>query len=87
MVIRMVYEDVAEAKLDLLTDLLKKKERLQNNLIKVEIEIKLLEKDLQGGASLDKYLSDDVLKKVENKLNDDLPAGGSIEKVEINRVR
>ncbi|MBF4474558.1 hypothetical protein [Methanobacterium formicicum] len=83
----MVYEDVAEAKFDLLTDLLKKKERLQNNLIKVEIEIKLLEKDLQGGASLDKYLSDDVLKKVENKLNDDLPAGGSIEKVEINRVR
>jgi hypothetical protein len=83
----MVYEDVAEAKFDLLTDLLKKKERLQNNLIKVEIEIKLLEKDLQGGASLDKYLSDDVLKKVENKLNDDLPAGGSIEKVEINKVR
>jgi hypothetical protein len=83
----MVYEDVAEAKFDLLTDLLNKKERLQNNLIKVEIEIKLLEKDLQGGASLDKYLSDDVLKKVENKLNDDLPAGGSIKKVEINRVR
>lgn len=83
----MVYEDVAEAKFDLLTDLLKKKERLQNNLIKVEIEIKLLEKDLQGGASLDKYLSDDFLKKVENKLNDDLPAGGSIEKVEINKVR
>jgi hypothetical protein len=76
-------------KIDLLKDLYKKESKLKVNLEKVKIEIDLLEKDLNGGATLDGYISDDVLRKTEDVLNKEAQEGkfGSIEKVEINRVR
>lgn len=50
------YDTESDAKMDLLEDLLKKKDRLQKNLDKCNIELKLLDKDLRGGASLDEIL-------------------------------
>lgn len=74
-------------KLDLLQDLYKKEDRLKTNLRKTKIEINLLEKDLNGGSTLDGFITDDMLKKTEDELKKGAREGkyGSIENVEISR--
>lgn len=74
-------------KIEILKDLLKKESKLKLNLKKVKIEIDVLEKDLNGGSTLDGFITDDVLKKTEDELNKGAQEGkyGSIENVEINR--
>lgn len=54
----MSYNNTGEAIQDLFMDLLKKRERLQKNLVKTEIEIQLVQKQMNGGASLDEYFED-----------------------------
>ena len=47
-------------KIEILKDLLKKEGKLKLNLKKVRIEIELLEKDLNGGSTLDGYITDEM---------------------------
>lgn len=51
----MVYDSPNEALMEILGRLSKKKIKLQKSLIETEIEIKLIEKQLTGGASLDEW--------------------------------
>ena len=59
----MVYENETDAKMDLLSELLKKEAKLQNNLIKTRLNIRILEKDIQGGASLDNVFEEDIARR------------------------
>lgn len=63
----MTYADATEALSEILLKLTKKRLRLQDQLIETEIEIKLVEKELTGGASLDKYFTEKLNEKLDNE--------------------
>ena len=57
-------------------DLRKKRNEIKDKLWKTEKQLELLQKKRNGGASLDPFLSDEVLQKTEDKLNEDLAEKG-----------
>lgn len=60
-----MYESVLEVSSEVLKKLVNKKEKLLKQLIETEYEIKVVEKHLTGGASLDTWF-DELKSKVDN---------------------
>ena len=63
-------ETINELAYEVMDNLLKKKIRLQKQLIETEFQIKLVEKQITGGASLD-FWFENVKGKIEAKSSDD----------------
>lgn len=58
---------------ELIEELENEKIKNEKKLQKAELQLKLLQKRRNGGASLDPFLSDEVLQKTEDKMNELYP--------------
>jgi len=63
-------ETIGELGLEVMNNLLKKKVRLQKQLLETEYQIKLVEKQITGGASLD-YWFENIKGKIEAESSED----------------